>query len=77
MVFGVSLRAAAALALGALLTIINETVMDYMIPLMGHPDHWLVEGFESVVEWDATILVIGAALMLIANGVVRGSGDTA
>ena len=71
MVFGVTLRGAAALALGTLLTMIDDEVMGYLIPVMNHPDHWLVEAFQAVVEWDTTILIVGVAVMLIANGLVR------
>lgn len=72
MVFGVTLRGAATLALGAIFTIINDEIMGFVIPFMGHPDHWLVEGFQAVVKWDATVLVLAVAVMLITNGIVRG-----
>lgn len=72
MVFGVSLRGAATLALGALLTIIDDEIMGYMIDMMNHPDHWLVEGFQAVVKWDVVILVISVAVMLIVNAIIRG-----
>lgn len=71
MVFGVTLRGAAALALGALLTIIDDEIMGYIIPHMNHENHWLVRGFESVVAWDTTILVIAVAVALITNALVR------
>lgn len=71
MVFGVTLRGAAALALGALLTIIDDEILGYMIGEMNHPDHWLVQGFESVVAWDTTILVVAVAVMLMANAIIR------
>lgn len=74
MVFGVTLRGAGALALGALLTIIDGEIMGYLITAMNHPDHWLVEGFEAVVKWDAVILVLGVAVMLIANAIIRSGG---
>lgn len=71
MVFGVTLRSAAALALGALLTIIDEEIMGYIIPYMNHDNHWLVRGFEAVVVWDTTILVLAVAVALITNALVR------
>lgn len=76
MVFGVTLRGAGALALGALLTIIDDEIMGYVIPAMNHPDHWLVQGFESIVQWDTTILVVAVAVMLITNALLRGAEPT-
>jgi hypothetical protein len=71
MVFGVTLRGAAALALGTLLTIIDDEIMGYVIDAMNHPDHWLVGTFESIVIWDTTILLIGVIVMVLANALVR------
>jgi len=71
MVFGVTLRGAAGLALGALLTIIDDEIMGYIIPLMNHPDHYLVAWFEAIIQWDTTILVLAVAVMLITNGIIR------
>lgn len=71
MVFGVTLRGAAYLALGALLTIIDDEVMSYVIDEMNHPNHWLVEGFNAVVQWDTTILVFSVVAMVLANAIVR------
>lgn len=71
MVFGVTLRGAGALALGALLTIIDDEIMGFLIGEMNHPDHWLVGGFQTIIEWDTTILVIAVAVMLMTNALVR------
>jgi len=73
MVFGVTIRGAATLGLGALLTIIDDEILGYIIPYMNHPDHWLVRGFEAIVKWDATILVIAVAVMLLTNALLRGN----
>lgn len=71
MVFGVSLRGAATLGLGALITIIDDEVMGYLIPQMNHSSNWLVQGFQTVVKWDTTILVFAVAVMLISNAIIR------
>lgn len=71
MVFGVSLRGAAYLAVGALLTIIDDEIMGYLIGEMNHESNWLVKGFQTVVEWDTTILIFAVAAMLIVNALVR------
>lgn len=76
MVFGVTLRGAGALALGTLLTIIDDEIMGYIIDVMNHPDHWLVEGFQAIVKWDTTILVIGVVVMILANALVRSEVTT-
>lgn len=76
MVFGVTLRGAGALALGTLATIIDDEIMSYLIPALNHPNHWLVQGFEAIVQWDTTILVIAVAVMLISNAIIRGADPT-
>lgn len=71
MVFGVTLRSAAALGLGAVLLMINDEVMGYVVPLMGHENHWLVRGFESVIAWGPTLLVVAVAVAMITNAIIR------
>lgn len=75
MVFGVTFRGTAYMALAGLVTAILDGPLLYILEFANHEDHYLVEGLRLLIENAIpVIIVLSMAVMVIGNAINRRQG---
>lgn len=70
--FSALLRAGASVLGIALLSVALAEVLQPLVDIMGHENHWLVQGFENIAVYGIAIGVLAVAIKVVVAGIVEG-----